>query len=84
MYGAYWCPHCIEQKELFGASARRLPYVECSTGGPGSPQASACQAAGIRQYPTWTIGGQRFQEVLPLTRLAELTGFQPAPATARP
>jgi len=84
MYGAYWCPHCIEQKELFGASARRLPYVECSTGGPGSPQASACQAAGIRQYPTWTIGGQRFQEVLPLTRLAELTGFQPAPAAARP
>jgi len=85
MYGAYWCPHCVEQKELFGASARRLPYVECSTGGQGSRQASACLAAGIRQYPTWIIGGQRFQEVLPLTRLAELTGFQPpAPATARP
>ena len=85
MYGAYWCPHCVEQKELFGASARRLPYVECSTGGQGSRQASACQAAGIRQYPTWIIGGQRFQEVLTLTRLAELTGFQPpAPTTARP
>ena len=85
MYGAYWCPHCVEQKELFGASARRLPYVECSTGGQGSRQASACLAAGIRQYPTWIIGGQRFQEVLTLTRLAELTGFQPpTPATARP
>jgi uncharacterized membrane protein/glutaredoxin len=85
MYGAYWCPHCVEQKELFGASARRLPYVECSTGGPGSRQASACLAAGIRQYPTWIIGGQRFQEVLTLTRLAELTAFQPpAPTTARP
>ena len=85
MYGAYWCPHCVEQKELFGASARRLPYVECSTGGQGSRQASACLAAGIRQYPTWIIGGQRFQEVLTLTRLAELTGFQPAaPTTARP
>ena len=85
MYGASWCPHCVEQKELFGASARRLPYVECSTGGQGSRQASACAAAGIRQYPTWIIGGQRFQEVLTLTRLAELTGFQPpAPTTARP
>jgi uncharacterized membrane protein len=85
MYGASWCPHCVEQKELFGASARRVPYVECSLGGPGSRQASACQAAGIRQYPTWIIGGQRFQEVLPLGRLAELTAFQaPAPPTARP
>jgi uncharacterized membrane protein/glutaredoxin len=82
MYGVYWCPHCIEQKELFGASARRLPYVECSTGGQGSRQASACQAAGIRLYPTWIIGGQRFQEVLTLTRLAELTGFQYSAPTA--
>jgi uncharacterized membrane protein/glutaredoxin len=85
MYGASWCPHCVEQKEMFGASARRLPYVECSPGGQGSRQASACQGAGIRLYPTWIIGGQRFQEVLTLTRLAELTGFQaPAATTARP
>ena len=84
MYGAYWCPHCVEQKELFGASARRLPYVECSTGGQGSRQASACLAAGIRQYPTWIIGGQRFEEVLTQTRLAEITGFlPPAPAPAQ-
>jgi uncharacterized membrane protein/glutaredoxin len=80
MYGASWCPHCVEQKELFGASAKRLPYVECSSGGPGSPQTQECRAAGINQYPTWIIGGQRIQEVLTLTRLAELTGFQP-PAT---
>ena len=85
MYGASLCAHCIEQKEMFGASARRLPYVECSTSGPGSAQASACLAAGIRQYPTWIIGGKRFQEVLTPTRLAELTAFQPpAPTTAGP
>lgn len=82
MYGASWCPHCIEQKEMFGASARRVPYVECSTGGQGSRQAGACQAAGIRLYPTWIIGGQRFQEVLTLPRLAELTGFRPPESTA--
>lgn len=82
MYGASWCPHCIEQKEMFGASARRLPYVECSTGPQGSPQASACRAAGITLYPTWIIDGQRFQEVLTPTRLAELTGFRPPEAAA--
>jgi uncharacterized membrane protein/glutaredoxin len=84
MYGASWCPHCIEQKEMFGASARRLPYVECSTGPQGSRQSSACQAAGIRLYPTWIINGQRYQETMTPTRLAELTNFQPPAATARP
>jgi uncharacterized membrane protein/glutaredoxin len=84
MYGASWCPHCIEQKEMFGASARRLPYVECSTGPQGSPQASACRAAGITLYPTWIIDGQRFQEVLTPTRLAELTGFRPPEAATAP
>jgi uncharacterized membrane protein len=80
MYGAYLCPHCVEQKVLFGASAKRLPYVECSSGGPGTPQTPECRAAGINRYPTWIIGGQRIQEVLTLMRLAELTGFRP-PAT---
>jgi hypothetical protein len=28
MYGAFWCSHCAEQKEAFGAGAP-LPYVEC-------------------------------------------------------
>ena len=37
-YGASWCSHCQEQKRLFGASAVRLPYIECSPGGQGAPQ----------------------------------------------
>ena len=72
MYGAYWCPHCVEQKELFGASAQRLPYVECGTGGRLAPGLGV-RGGRIRQYATWIIGGQRYQEVLTLTRLAELT-----------
>ena len=48
MYGAHWCAHCVEQKDYFGAAARRLPYVECSTGGQGSPQAPR---AGRRASP---------------------------------
>src|SRR4029434_4606860 len=42
-YGVSWCPHCQEQKRLFGASARRLPYVECSPAGPNAPQAPSCK-----------------------------------------
>jgi uncharacterized membrane protein len=76
MYGASWCPHCVDQKELFGASARRVPYVECSPGGQRSPQAAACQAARIASYPTWIIDGKRIQEVLTLQQLADLTGFK--------
>ena len=30
MYGAFWCSHCFEQKQAFGAeAAHELPYVEC-------------------------------------------------------
>src|SRR5205814_3696121 len=39
MYGAFWCPHCQQQKELFGRSVTRLPYIECSPNGQGAPQA---------------------------------------------
>ena len=80
MYGADWCPHCQDQKALFGAAARRLPYVECSTGGQGSPQTSECRARGIKTYPTWIINGQRYEQLLMLPRLAELTGYRPAAA----
>ena len=30
MYGLYWCPHCAEQKGMFGASFRYVPYQECA------------------------------------------------------
>ncbi|PYS19997.1 MAG: hypothetical protein DMG11_30790 [Acidobacteria bacterium] len=76
MYGAFWCPHCQQQKEIFGASADRLPYIECSPNGQGSPQASECRTARIESYPTWIINGKRTEEVMSLKQLAEATGFQ--------
>lgn len=83
MYGAHWCEHCQQQKALFGEAAKRLPYVECSTGGQGSPQTTECAKRGIKTYPTWFINGQRYEEVLTPARLGSMTGFQPpaAPAT---
>jgi uncharacterized membrane protein/glutaredoxin len=82
-YGASWCPHCQQQKALFGASAARLPYVECSLGGPSAPQAAACRNAGVRSYPTWVINGRAYVgEVLSLAQLADASGF-PAAANFR-
>jgi len=75
-YGASWCPHCQEQKRLFGASASRLPYIECGAGGPNAPQAPSCRAAGVQTYPTWVINGRAtVGQVLTLAQLAESTGF---------
>lgn len=51
-YGAFWCPHCREQKTMFGKSANLLPYVECSTP-DGKSQLPLCKTAGITGYPTW-------------------------------
>ena len=51
-YGAFWCPHCRDQKKLFGNSAKLLPYVECSTP-DASGQTQICIDAKIESYPTW-------------------------------
>jgi uncharacterized membrane protein/glutaredoxin len=79
-YGASWCPHCQDQKQLFGSAARLLPYIECSTGGQNAPQSAECQAEDIRSYPTWFINGQRVEEILSMQQLADATGFQAPPA----
>jgi uncharacterized membrane protein len=76
MYGAYWCPHCQQQKAYFGASADRLPYVECSPNGQNGPEADVCRSEGIQSYPTWVINGKHLDEVMTLKQLAEATGFQ--------
>jgi uncharacterized membrane protein len=75
-YGASWCPHCQEQKALFGAAQKRLPYVECSPGGRRAPAASACINAGVQTYPTWVFAdGTRVTAVLSARELAERVGY---------
>ena len=74
-YGAYWCPRCQEQKAVFEASAIRLPYVECSSGGRGSALTKACAAEKIKSYPTWTIKGQRYTGLQTPRSLAASSGF---------
>ncbi len=74
-FGAYWCPRCQEQKALFEASAKRLPYVECSSGGRGSALTKACAAAKVKSYPTWIIGERRFTGLQTPRSLAAATAF---------
>jgi len=75
MYGAYWCPHCQEQKELFGSAFEQVPYVECSPNGPGTPQAQECTEAGITSYPTWIINGRTYVGLRSLEALAAASGY---------
>jgi glutaredoxin len=74
MYGAYWCPHCADQKAMFKEAAELLPYVECAADGENA-QPELCQQKGIQGYPTWEIEGQLYPGVKSLADLAELSGF---------
>jgi hypothetical protein len=74
MYGLYWCPHCIEQKEKFGKAFQYVPYVECAIKG-SHELAPACKAAGVKLFPSWQFGANPPKEgVFPLEELADKTG----------
>jgi uncharacterized membrane protein len=85
MYGSYWCPHCCEQKQLFGQTAMKdVNYIECATDGPNS-QADVCasivpeveKATGEKfGFPTWKINGQYYSGRKPLTELAQLSEYK--------
>ena len=74
MYGLYWCPHCIEQKQMFGEAFHYVPYVECAIRG-SSEMAAQCKIAGIKLFPTWQFGVEPPKEgVLSLEALSDKTG----------
>ena len=76
-YGAYWCPHCHDQKMLFGKEAAALiDYVECDPRGQNS-RAQMCQAAAanVKGFPTWEIKGQFYSGTQSLEKLADLSGY---------
>jgi thiol-disulfide isomerase/thioredoxin len=74
-YGAWWCPHCADQKELFGSSFEYVNYVECSTA--ARTMNDTCRDAGIEGYPTWEFAdGSRVGGAQTLEFLAEKTGCE--------
>ena len=76
MYSAYWCPHCHEQKEMFGKeAAKNLKVVECAPTGQNN-EAKLCQSKGIEGFPSWEINGELDSGVKKLPDLARLSGYQ--------
>jgi hypothetical protein len=74
MYGLYWCPHCLDQKEMFGKAFQYVPYQECAIKG-SRELAPECKAAGAKNFPSWQFGSDPLHEgVLPLEDLASRTG----------
>ena len=72
MYGAYWCSHCYDQKQVFGKQAfSKLTYVECSKDGVNS-QTKVCKAKDVPGYPTWEISGKLYPGQQELEELEEL------------
>lgn len=74
MYGAWWCPHCAEQKEAFGYAFQYVNYVECSPEGSRDTN-QTCKQAGVKHFPTWQFAdGSRTEGELPLSQLSQKTG----------
>ncbi len=72
-YGAFWCPHCQEQKKTFGNSEGLLPYAECSQPN-GRDRTQICIDKNIESYPTWEFAdGSRLTGVQTPEALAEKT-----------
>lgn len=66
MYGAYWCPHCQNQKKLFGESFKYITYIECTQ------DPKKCEAKKINGYPTWIFkNGERISGEAAFQQLAQ-------------
>ncbi len=76
MYGAYWCPHCNNQKQMFGDSWQYVDYIECSLPNRAG-QTQVCNQAGIKAYPTWEFqDGKRVEGELTFQQLSQYSNCQ--------
>ncbi len=83
MYSVYTCPHCCEQKHLFGQQAiPELPNLECNPRGK-NPQSEICQQELAQAsktipdvgYPMWKVNGQYHSGRQTLQDLANYSGY---------
>ena len=73
MYGLFWCPHCEDQKEMFGSSFQNVRYVECGT--PDHQEQPQCSQEGLKDFPTWKFpDGDRHAGGLSLQELSVKSG----------
>ena len=68
MYGTSWCPHCKDQKEMFGDSVQYIDFVDCDE------SKEVCLNLDIPGYPTWVINGEQYPGTQTFYDLAKLSG----------
>jgi hypothetical protein len=69
MYGAYWCPHCQNEKKAFGDSFKFISYVECGD----NPK--LCSEKGVSVLPTWIFpDGRKLEGEQGISGLSSATG----------
>ena len=75
MYSAYWCPHCNDQKELFGEKAsKELNIIECAQDGKNN-KFNLCRRKEISGFPAWEIDNKIFLGMKTLQELSELAKY---------
>jgi hypothetical protein len=67
-YGSDSCPHCQNQKSMFGSSFQYVQYVNCEK------NETVCVEKNIKYYPTWEISGKLIVGEKPLKDLSKLSG----------
>ena len=70
MYGTSTCPHCQNQKKMFGDSFKYVNYVDCIN------NTTLCQDNGIQFVPTWYIGGNLYTGEKTIEQLKSLSGCE--------
>ena len=68
LYTQLGCNHCEQQEDLFGDNYQYLDVTDCWF------ERDKCE--GIEFTPTWVIKGEKYEEVLSIKKLQELTGCQ--------
>jgi protein-disulfide isomerase len=68
LYISKYCPHCKNQKEMFGESVKFLNIIDCAD------KQQVCVATSIEAVPTWIINGIRYKGEQTLQTLSSLTG----------
>ena len=78
-YGTERCPHCKDQKRLFGEAMSQVNYIDCDQNGP------VCQWAWVKGYPTWIFAdGWELVGMQTLEALAVKAGCSFAPEALIP
>jgi|APSaa5957512622_1039677.scaffolds.fasta_scaffold280021_1 hypothetical protein len=83
LYSAWWCPHCKDQKDLFGKKSFKIldgtgTHVECSPGGTRT-FSQFCKDQGVTGTPMWKLADDSILSgKQPLEIIAQKTGCEDA------